>query len=88
MTASAFLELKQRASKLSEQERRRLSAYLIKLGQERPAWKRETSRRLDDMAKGNKISVAGLIPNWVYDQPGGLREPVVEPAAQFVITLP
>jgi hypothetical protein len=60
MTASAFLELKQRASKLSEEERRRLSAYLIKLGQQRSAWKRETSRRLDDMAKGNKVSVAGL----------------------------
>jgi hypothetical protein len=35
MTATAFLDLKQRASKLSEAERRRLSAYLIRLGQER-----------------------------------------------------
>ena len=60
MTATAFLELKQRAAKLSEKERRQLSAYLIRLGQERPIWKRETSRRLDDMAKGNKVSVVEL----------------------------
>jgi hypothetical protein len=60
MTATAFLDLKQRASKLSEAERRRLSAYLIRLGQERPAWKRATAQRLNAMAKGHKISVAAL----------------------------
>jgi hypothetical protein len=60
MTAIAFLDLKQRASKLSEAERRRLSAYLIRLGQERPAWKRSTAQRLNAMAKGRKISVAAL----------------------------
>lgn len=60
MTATAFLDLKQRAAKLSEQERRQLSAYLIRLGQDRPAWKRETARRLGDMGKGRKVSVAEL----------------------------
>ena len=60
MTATAFLDLKQRAAKLTEQERRQLSAYLIKLGQERPAWKRETSKRLDAMAKGASVSVTAL----------------------------
>lgn len=60
MTATAFLDLKQRAAKLSELERRQLSAYLIRLGQDRPAWKRETARRLDDMGKGRKVSVAEL----------------------------
>jgi hypothetical protein len=60
MTATAFLDLKQRAAKLSEQERRQLSAYLIRLGQDRPAWKRETARRLEDMGKGRKVSVAEL----------------------------
>jgi len=60
MTATAFLDLKQRASKLSEAERRRLSAYLIRLGQERPVWKRATAQRLNAMAKGHKISVAAL----------------------------
>jgi hypothetical protein len=60
MTATAFLDLKQRAARLSEKERRDLSAYLIRLGQERPAWKKETARRLNEMAKGKKTSVADL----------------------------
>jgi hypothetical protein len=60
MTATAILDLKQRASKLTERERQELSAYLIRLGQERAPWKKETSRRLNDMAKGNKTSVAAL----------------------------
>lgn len=60
MTAAAFLDLKQRASKLSERERQELSAYLIRLGQDRAAWKKETARRLNEMAKGKKTSVADL----------------------------
>lgn len=60
MTASAFLDLKQRASKLSEKDRQTLSAYLIRLGQERSGWKQETARRLDEMARGKKMSVADL----------------------------
>ncbi len=60
MTASAFLDLKQRASKLSEKERQTLSAYLIRLGQERSGWKQETARRLDEMERGKKMSVADL----------------------------
>jgi hypothetical protein len=60
MTATAFLELKQRATKLTEKERRDLSAFLIRLGQERAGWKQETARRLDAMAAGKKVSVAEL----------------------------
>jgi hypothetical protein len=60
MTATAFLDLKQRASKLSESERRSLSAFLIRRGQERAGWKRETARRLNAMAAGKKTSVATL----------------------------
>jgi hypothetical protein len=60
MTATAFLDLKQRASKLSEKDRESLSAYLIRLGQDRSGWKQETARRLNDMAKGRKMSVADL----------------------------
>ena len=59
MTA-AFLELKQRVAKLSEAERQQLSAHLIRLGQERPAWKKEAARKLDDMAAGKKVSTAVL----------------------------
>jgi hypothetical protein len=60
MSATAFLELKQQAARLTEKERRSLSAYLIRLGQERAGWKKETARRLDAMAAGEKVSVAEL----------------------------
>lgn len=60
MTATAFLDLKQRASKLPEKDRQSLSAFLIRLGQERAEWKHETARRLDEMAAGKKVSVATL----------------------------
>jgi hypothetical protein len=60
MTATAFLELKQRALKLSERERRSLSAFLIRLGQGRAAWKQEAARRLNAMAAGKRVSVAEL----------------------------
>ena len=60
MTATAFLELKQRASKLSERERQNLSAFLVRLGQERAGWKQETARRLNEMSRGKKMSVSEL----------------------------
>jgi len=60
MTATAFLDLKQRAATLTEKERQDLSAYLIRLGHERSAWKKETARRLNEMAKGKMTSVADL----------------------------
>lgn len=41
MTATALLDLKQRAAKLSVKERQELSADLIYLGQKRAAWKKE-----------------------------------------------
>jgi hypothetical protein len=60
MTAAAFLELKQRASKLTEKERQKLSAYLIRLGQERLGWKHQSACRLNEMANGRKMSVGQL----------------------------
>lgn len=60
MTATALLDLKQRLASLREGERRELSAYLIRLGQDAPAWKRETARRLRQMAAGKKVSTAAL----------------------------
>ena len=65
MTATAFLDLKQRAAKLSERERRQLSAYLIRLGQERSHWKQETARRLDEMAKGSPRLNTPELPLWL-----------------------
>lgn len=60
MTAASFLEIKQSLARISETERRELSAFLIRRGQERPAWKKETARRLADMAAGRQVSVAVL----------------------------
>ncbi len=60
MTAISFLELKQSLSRVSETERRELSAFLLWRGQQRPAWKKETARRLAEMAAGQQVSVATL----------------------------
>ncbi|AHF90243.1 hypothetical protein OPIT5_08535 [Opitutaceae bacterium TAV5] len=60
MTASAMLDLRQRLVRLSETERREVSSFLIRMGQESPAWKKETARRLNEMAAGKKVSVADL----------------------------
>jgi hypothetical protein len=54
------LQLKQQAALLSERERRELSAYLIRLGQQSARWRREMARRLRAMDKGRKISLAEL----------------------------
>jgi len=60
MTATSFLELKQSLTKVTEAERRELSAFLIRRGQQRPAWKKDTARRLAAMANGDQVSVATL----------------------------
>lgn len=60
MTATALLDLKQQLTRLSESERRQISAFIIRRGQDTAAWKKETARRLDDMAAGKKVSVAKL----------------------------
>ncbi len=60
MTSAAFLELKQKVTRLKESQRKNLSVHIIRLGQKRPVWKRETTRRLNEMEAGQKISVAEL----------------------------
>ncbi len=60
MTATALLDLKQQLTRLSETQRRDISAFLIRLGQETPAWKKETAKRLDEMAKGKQVSITQL----------------------------
>jgi hypothetical protein len=60
MTSTALLGLKQQLTMLSERERREVSAFLIRLGQESPDWKKETARRLRTMAAGKKTSVSEL----------------------------
>jgi hypothetical protein len=58
MSAAVMLELKQKVSRLSKRERRELNAYLIRLRQESPEWKREASRRMREMDAGRKVSLA------------------------------
>lgn len=60
MTATALLDLKQQLAKLSERERREISAYLMRIKRETPAWRKETARRLDEMAAGKQTSVEDL----------------------------
>jgi hypothetical protein len=60
MTATALLSLKQQLSKLSERERREISAFLIKLRHETPEWKAGTATRLERMERGEKTSVKEL----------------------------
>lgn len=60
MSGLDLLALKQSLTKLSEQERREVSAFLVRLGQESDAWKEETAQKLDAMAAGEKTSVADL----------------------------
>ncbi len=60
MTANAYLDLKQKLARLSERERRDISIFLIRIGQESPAWRKETARRLKAMAMGRQTSVAAL----------------------------
>jgi hypothetical protein len=60
MASSRVVTLKQELSSLSEQERRELSAYLIKLSRETEEWKEESAKRLDEMDNGKKKSTSEL----------------------------
>jgi len=60
MTATAALDLKQRLVKLSEPERREVSAFLLRIKRESPAWKKEMSRRMKEMDRGKKVRLTDL----------------------------
>lgn len=60
MSEVELLTLKQQLTKLSELERREVSAFIVRLGQESSEWKAETSRRLDEMASGKKTTISEL----------------------------
>jgi hypothetical protein len=60
MSEISVVSIKQQLIQLSEQERRELSAFLIRLGQDTPEWRQEMSRRLSEMEKGEKVSSAEL----------------------------
>ncbi|MBI2510402.1 MAG: hypothetical protein HYV96_00355 [Opitutae bacterium] len=60
MTASAILDLKQRLSKLSEADRRMVSAYLLRLKHESAAGRREATRTMREMDAGKKVRLKDL----------------------------
>ena len=60
MTATAILDLKQRLSKLSDADRRMVSAYLLRLKHESPSGRREATRTMREMDAGKKIRLKDL----------------------------
>ncbi|ATC65095.1 hypothetical protein CMV30_14660 [Nibricoccus aquaticus] len=60
MTAVAILDLKQKLSKLSAQERREVTSYLLRLKYESAEGRRETSRRMREMDQGKKTRLVDL----------------------------
>jgi hypothetical protein len=61
MTAVAILDLKQRLAKLSEADRRMVSAYLLRLKHESPAGRREATRTMKEMDGGKKVRLKDLV---------------------------
>ena len=60
MTAAAILDIKQRLSKLSNADRRMVSAYLLRLKHESPAGRREATRTMREMDTGKKVRLKDL----------------------------
>lgn len=60
MTATAILDIKQRLSKLSDADRRMVSAYLLRLKHASPAGRREATRMMREMDAGKKIRLKDL----------------------------
>jgi hypothetical protein len=61
MTASIELDLKQRLARLSERDRRAMSAYLLRLKHESKSGRRQISNLMREMDAGKKtrLSVTG-----------------------------
>jgi hypothetical protein len=53
--------LKQQISKLSGKERVEIAAYLHRLKQQTPAWKKEMARRVEEMDRGVKFRLSSRI---------------------------
>ncbi len=60
MSDTELLTLKQQLTKLSEPERREVSAFIVRFGQESQEWKEETARRLEEMGTGKRTSLSDL----------------------------
>ena len=62
MTATALLRLKQQISKPSSKDRVEIAAYLHRLKQQTPAWKKEMARRNQEMDRGVKFKLSTRVP--------------------------
>jgi hypothetical protein len=60
MTASSELDLKQRLARLSERDRRAMSAYLLRLKHESKSGRQGISRVMKEMDSGKKTSLSQL----------------------------
>ena len=52
-----MLQLKQQLSRLSDRERKEVSAFLHRLKQDSPAWRKEMARRMAEMDSGVKFRI-------------------------------
>jgi molybdopterin synthase catalytic subunit len=57
MNAEAMLQLKQQLVRLSAKQRQEVAAFLHRLKQESPAWKKEMTRRMAEMDAGKKFQL-------------------------------
>ena len=62
VTETSLLQLKQQISKLSGKERVEIAAYLHRLRQQTPAWKKEMTRRIREMDRGVKFRLSRRVP--------------------------
>jgi hypothetical protein len=61
VSTTSFLHLKQQISQLSEKERVEITAYLHRLKQQTPAWKKEMTRRMEEMNRGVKFKLSSRV---------------------------
>ena len=66
MTAEAMLDLKHRLAQLSAAERRKISAYLLRLKHESPAGRRKLSQAMREMDEGKKVRLRDLAKQLGY----------------------
>ena len=63
MNATAELDLKQRLSQLSSEDRRSISAYLLRLKHASEEGKKEISRLMSEMDAGKKTKLSSIDEN-------------------------
>lgn len=57
MNAEAMLQLKQQLVRMSLKQRQEVAAFIHRLKQESPAWKKEMTRRMAEMDAGRKFQL-------------------------------